>query len=81
MSFEGSPLLLLSGLAGRVPVFPYQIEQALGRTMGWPALQPNAFANWGMFESGPLTRHFGSEWGPVCTWRRSASGVYLAAHT
>ena len=22
--------------------------------MGWPALQPKALANWGMFESGPL---------------------------
>ena len=44
-SLEGSPLLLYSGLAGGVPAFHYQIEQALGRTMGWPALQPNAFAN------------------------------------
>ena len=34
----------------------YQTRQALSLTMGWPALQENAFWNSGMFCSVPFTR-------------------------
>jgi hypothetical protein len=37
----------------------YQIlaRSESGRTIGSPSLQPQAFANSGMFDSGPFTRH------------------------
>lgn len=39
----------------------YQIEQASLRTIRLPSLQPNAFANAGMLEIGPFTRHLAAE--------------------
>jgi hypothetical protein len=35
------------------------------RTIGSPSLHPKAFANSGMFESGPFTRNFPGECGSV----------------
>ena len=43
-------------------------------TIGSPGLQPNAAANCGMFESGPLVLQIPGECGSVLILTRSASG-------
>jgi len=45
----------------------YQIKQAFGRIIGCLSLHPKAFANWGMFDTGPFTRHLAIAWGSVET--------------
>ena len=45
----------------------YQIVVRCARTIGSPALHPNALANSGMFDSGPFTRNSPGECTPVWT--------------
>ena len=59
----------------------YQITQASFLTIRLPALQPHAFANSGMLESGPFTRYWAQECGSVSTCSLSPSGVAFAAQT
>jgi hypothetical protein len=61
----------------------YQIcgRSESGRTIGSPGLHPNAFANSGMFASGPLTRQRAGAWGSVSTCCRSASGRAFVRQT
>ena len=51
----------------------YQILQDCWRTIASPCLQPNAFANASMFESGPLPRKRASGCGSVLVCKRAAS--------
>ena len=64
---RSSPLFLTRGVShawcltrgvtyANVVPFPYQTWQAFSATMGWPALQPQAFWNSGMFWTTPFTR-------------------------
>jgi len=39
-------------------LLPHHTRQAFSLTMGWPALQLNAFWNSGMFCTTPSTRYF-----------------------
>ena len=59
----------------------YQMRQRsdAGRTIGEPVEQPKAFANEGIFDSGPFVRNRGSAWGSVATRRRSIWGRPLVA--
>src|SRR6266508_3298724 len=59
----------------------YQIRQRSERTIGSPALQPNAAANSGMFEGAPIARKRPSGWGFVLVCKRSNSGRPFVAHT
>ena len=59
---------------------PHQTRQALARTIFWPALQPKACWNSGMFEITLLMRKTGRECGSVVTIRRAISGRTLAHH-
>src|SRR5579872_988054 len=58
----------------------YQTLQTFsgGLTMGWPALQENAWVNSGMLTTTPLMRYFEGEWGSVAARSRSSSGRSLA---
>src|SRR5438876_6948770 len=51
----------------------YQILQACSRTIASPFLQPKAFANSALFESGPLPRNLGSGCGLVLAINRAYS--------
>ena len=51
----------------------YQTRQALGRTIGWPALHENALANSGMFDTTPLMRYSSGECGLVMALARLLS--------
>src|SRR5258708_37817068 len=55
----------------------HQTRQAFARTIFCPALQPNACANSGMFESTLSIRKMGNECGLVVTTRRATSGLTL----
>jgi hypothetical protein len=59
----------------------YQIwhRSFAGLTMASPALQWNAWANAGRFESGPFTRKRGMGWGLVLASSRAYSGRMLSA--
>ena len=48
-------------LVRRNHVVVHHTRQAFSRTMGWPALQLNAFWNSGMFSTTPVTRYFPGE--------------------
>src|SRR5262249_56980307 len=48
----------------------YQTWQAFLATMGWPALQPQAFWNSGMLETTPFTRYLSGECSLVWAMRR-----------
>src|SRR4051794_16504844 len=59
----------------------YHTRQALALTIGAFALQENAFANSGMFDSGPFTRYLFDACGLVAAFSRSASGRVLSHQT
>src|SRR6266508_4292895 len=68
-------------LRGRAAKIPHQIRQRSERTIGSPALQPNAAANSGRFEGAPIARKRPSGWGFVLVCKRSNSGRAFIAHT
>src|SRR5712664_1058994 len=59
----------------------YQILHACSRTIDSPFLQPKAFANSAIFESGPLPRNLGSGCGLVLAINRAYSIRSLAPQT
>src|SRR4051794_18137506 len=59
----------------------HQILQTFSRTIASPFLQPNAFANSAMFESGPFPRNCGKGCGLVFVNNRAYSGRVFAPQT
>src|SRR5690242_16234153 len=59
----------------------YQTRQAFSLTIGWPAWQPHAFWNSGMFCATPFTRNFPGECGSTLTNMREYSGRLFSHHT
>ena len=72
---------LLRFAAGKIPGGFYQILQVCSRTIACPCLQPKAFANSAMFESGPFARNLPSGCGLVLAINRAYSSRSLAPHT
>ena len=58
----------------------HQTTHALRGRIFAPALQRNAFANSGVADSVPLTRHFGGEWTSTVASSFSKSGRIFAHH-
>src|SRR6185295_6634441 len=56
----------------------YHTRQGRFRTMGAPALQPNALPNSGMLETTPLTRYRPGEWTSVRARRCASSSAWVS---
>jgi hypothetical protein len=65
----------------RINDFHHQTWQEFSRTMACPGSQLKAFWNSGMFDTTPLTRNLGGEWGFALASTVSACGVQLEHQT
>src|SRR3546814_10814483 len=72
-----------AGLLPGVPRADYQIRTrwSSGRTIGSPALQPNASANTGMFDGAPIARNFAGACGSVLSRTSCALSRMLPRQT